>query len=119
MNTKLCCFDLDGTLIVGTSASQHLAGFLGHSDLMGDLEQEYAAGSITNQQVADISAGYYNQISILKIALALETIPLIAGITEAVNVLIRTKWQPPFEPARKSSRSKSNREANISFINQP
>ena len=53
---RLVCFDLDGTLVRGTSVSQHLADRLGHGALLADLERRYAAQEITNATVADSQA---------------------------------------------------------------
>jgi hypothetical protein len=36
---RLVCFDLDGTLVLGTTVSQHLADRLGHGALLADLER--------------------------------------------------------------------------------
>src|SRR5258706_16199171 len=53
---RLVCFDLDGTLVLGTSVSQHLANRLGHGALLADLERRYAAQEISNAPVADRQA---------------------------------------------------------------
>lgn len=49
----LACFDLDGTLVRGTTVSQHLADRLGQSEQMAELERRYAAGEISNAVVAE------------------------------------------------------------------
>jgi phosphoserine phosphatase len=45
---RLACFDLDGTLVRGTTVSQHLADRFGQSEQMAELERRYATGEISN-----------------------------------------------------------------------
>ena len=74
------CFDLDGTLVLGTSVSQHLANRLGHGPLLADLERRYAAQEITNATVADRQAKEFAGRDRRGMITHLESIPQIGGI---------------------------------------
>ena len=74
------CFDLDGTLVLGTSVSQHLANRLGHGALLADLERRYAAQEITNATVADRQAEEFAGRDRRELMTHLESIPRIGGI---------------------------------------
>jgi len=77
---RLVCFDLDGTLVRGTTVSQHLADRLGHGALLADLERRYAAQEITNATVADRQAEEFAGRDRLEMMIHLESIPRIGGI---------------------------------------
>lgn len=77
---RLACFDLDGTLVRGTSVSQHLADQLGQGEQMAELERLYAAGEISNAVVAEAQARSYRGIRLAEIVAKLSTIPCIRGI---------------------------------------
>ncbi len=49
-------FDVDGTLVPGTSSSVFLAGFLGHRDELAKAEDAYASGGLDNRQVSVLDA---------------------------------------------------------------
>ena len=66
---ELACFDLDGTLVTGTTISQFFADRLGHGEELAVLERRYAAGGLSNA------------------AVALADIPCIRGIEETVSAL--------------------------------
>lgn len=53
---RLACFDLDGTLVRGTSVSQHLADRFGQSEQMAELERRYTSGEISHSVVAEEQA---------------------------------------------------------------
>lgn len=53
---RLACFDLDGTLVRGTSVSRHLADRSGRGKRMAELERLYATGEISNSVVAEEQA---------------------------------------------------------------
>jgi phosphoserine phosphatase len=73
---RLVCFDLDGTLVLGRSVSQHLADRLGHGALLAELERRYAAQEI----VADRQAGELAGRDRREMMTHLESIPRIGGI---------------------------------------
>lgn len=96
-------FDVDGTLVYKTSSSQHLAGFLGHADALGQLEEAYASGTAHNSEVALHDARAYAGHSEAHLRPWLQQLPLIAGIQEVVDrcreldlapYLATLAWQP-------------------------
>jgi phosphoserine phosphatase len=84
---RLACFDLDGTLVRGTSVSQHLADRFGQSEQMAELERRYAAGEISNSVVAEETASSYRGIPLEKVVTHLSDIPCIKGIDATLAVL--------------------------------
>jgi phosphoserine phosphatase len=88
---RLFCFDLDGTLIRGTSSSQHLAERLGHAESLKQLEERYARNEISNQVVADESACHFAGRSADEIANLMDGVPLIDGIDATMAHLRRRR----------------------------
>lgn len=84
---RLACFDLDGTLVTGTSVSQHLADRLGQGEQMAALERRYAAGEISNSVVAEETASSYRGIPLEKVVTHLSDIPCIKGIDVTLAAL--------------------------------
>ncbi|HEX4863614.1 MAG TPA: hypothetical protein VFV02_06055, partial [Acidimicrobiales bacterium] len=64
---RLACFDLDGTLVRGTTVSQHLADRLGQSGRMAELERRYASGEISNSVVAEEQARSYRGVPLAQV----------------------------------------------------
>jgi phosphoserine phosphatase len=52
-------FDLDGTLLRGTTVSLLLAQWLGRGDAIAELERAFHAHEISNSVVADTSAAWF------------------------------------------------------------
>lgn len=77
-------FDVDGTLIPGTSSSQHLADRLGHSAEYRRAEDAYILGTLSNQEVSVIDAAGWADRTPAEILGFLETLPLVDGIAETV-----------------------------------
>lgn len=84
---RVVCFDLDGTLVRGTTVSQHLADCFGHGDLMADLERRYATQEISNAEGADQQGLQLAGRHLGEITEALKSIPRIAGIEETLRQL--------------------------------
>lgn len=80
-------FDLDGTLLRGTTASLFLAEVMGHGKTVQDLERRFHAGEISNTVVADISAAWFEGWRREEIWAQLERAPWIGGIAETLGVL--------------------------------
>lgn len=80
-------FDMDGTLIRGTTACLHLAGWIGHTEVIGDLERRYIAGEIDNAAVADGDAIHYAGLTIEDIAVRMGSVPCIDGIEQGIRLL--------------------------------
>jgi phosphoserine phosphatase len=86
---RLACFDLDGTLVRGTSTCLHLSRSLGHEDILSNLEDRYARGEISNAEVAEADARYYTGRPLTQIEEWLADIPLIEGLAQTVEALRR------------------------------
>jgi len=84
---KLACFDLDGTLVRHVSTGQHIATHLGHGDAMAEIERAYAAGTVTNVDVAAMDGRHYEGLTRANIASMLDDIPVIDDIAETIGWL--------------------------------
>ncbi|WP_328452187.1 HAD family hydrolase [Amycolatopsis sp. NBC_00438] len=80
----LVCFDVDGTLVPGTSSSAWVAARLGGGDALIAAEIAYAEGRITNEEVATVDARGWAGHSEAEVRAHLETLPLVDGIAETV-----------------------------------
>jgi phosphoserine phosphatase len=77
---RLACFDLDGTLVRGTSVSQHLADRMELGEEMAELERRYAAGEISNSLVAVEQARGWSHLRVAELTAMLSDIPCIDAI---------------------------------------
>jgi len=77
-------FDVDGTLVPGTSSSVFLAGFLGHREELAEAEDAYAAGTMDNRQVSVVDAAGWAGVPERRVRGWLDGLPLVAGIAETV-----------------------------------
>jgi phosphoserine phosphatase len=80
-------FDLDGTLLRGTTVSMLTAAWLGRRGALDDLERRYAEGAISNAAVADASAPWFEGHSVDEVTRVLDPGPWIAGIGATVDAL--------------------------------
>jgi phosphoserine phosphatase len=80
-------FDLDGTLLRGTSVSLITAEWLGRRGALDELERRYRDGAISNTAVADTSAAWFEGRSTVEVAEVLEPGPWIGGIADTVGAL--------------------------------
>lgn len=96
-------FDVDGTLVPGTSSSVFLAGFLGHRDELVKAEEAYALGSLDNRRVSELDAVGWAGVSESRVSGWLDGLPLVSGIAETlawcrrnglVPVLATLAWSP-------------------------
>jgi phosphoserine phosphatase len=72
-------FDVDGTLVPGTSSSVFLAGFLGHRDELALAEDAYASGDLDNRQVSELDARGWAGVSEGQVSGWLDGLPLVSG----------------------------------------
>ncbi|MFG2331630.1 HAD family hydrolase [Streptomyces sp. NPDC048604] len=96
-------FDVDGTLVPGTSSSVFLAGFLGHRDELATAEDAYASGALDNRQVSELDAAGWAGVPEDRVSGWLDGLPLVSGIPETVTwcrqnglvpVLATLAWSP-------------------------
>ncbi|WIX92904.1 HAD-IB family phosphatase [Amycolatopsis sp. DG1A-15b] len=80
----LVCFDVDGTLVPGTSSCAWVAAALGHEAELVAAEAAYVAGRMTNQEASVIDARGWAGHTEAEISARLETLPLVDGIAETV-----------------------------------
>jgi uncharacterized protein (TIGR00369 family) len=81
-------FDLDGTLLRGTSVSLRLAEWMDRGELTGELERAFRAGEISNRQVAEASVGWIAGMTPEEVWAELEHAPWIDGIEETISALV-------------------------------
>ncbi len=84
---QVVVFDLDGTLLRGTTVSLLLARWLGQAEEIARLEQAFHAHEITNTVVADTSAGWLTGKTTAEVWRVLDDGPWIAGLQETLRVL--------------------------------
>jgi phosphoserine phosphatase len=84
---RAVCFDLDGTLLPGTSVSLWLAEKMGQGAVLAELEARFRAGEISNSVIADASAGWLAGIPVRDIWGMLGAARWIEGIQETVDGL--------------------------------
>ncbi|GAB2581846.1 phosphoserine phosphatase SerB [Streptomyces capparidis] len=96
-------FDVDGTLVPGTSSSLFLAGFLGHREELAEAEDAYARGALDNRQVSELDAAGWAGVSEDQVSGWLDALPLVPGTAETVTwcrrhglvpVLATLAWSP-------------------------
>jgi phosphoserine phosphatase len=80
-------FDLDGTLLRGTSVSLLTAEWLGRRGALDELERSYREGAIASTALADVSAPWFDGRSIHEVADVLARGPWIDGIGETVEAM--------------------------------
>ncbi|HEY0000066.1 MAG TPA: HAD-IB family phosphatase, partial [Actinoplanes sp.] len=78
-------FDVDGTLVPQTSSGQHLAGFLGHAEVVREVEAGYGAGTLSSSEAAMLDARGWARRTPAEIRGFLESLPLVDGIAETVQ----------------------------------
>lgn len=89
MKIRAVCFDLDGTLVQGTTVCLHLSRAMGTEHLVADLERKYASGVISSEEAARWDAEAYTHAGRKKadIFSMLASIPEIGSIGETVQRL--------------------------------
>lgn len=77
-------FDVDGTLVPGTSTSQFLGERLGHLTELAAAEQEYARGDRDNRSVSTLDAAGWAGHREDEVRSWLQDLPVVAGIPEVL-----------------------------------
>jgi phosphoserine phosphatase len=81
------CFDLDGTLLPKTTTVLHLSRWNGTEATFAELERRYAAGEISNVEVAQADAKNWAGVAVADVHQALSDAVLIDGVAETVATL--------------------------------
>jgi phosphoserine phosphatase len=87
LKPQLVSFDLDGTLVRGSTVSLEMGRVLGHLDRIRDLEARYARHEISNAEIAIQDARACRDRSVAEIERAVLGIPLIEGFRDVVRTL--------------------------------
>ena len=77
-------FDVDGTLVPYISSGQHLAEFLGHAELIRQVEADYRIGALSSREAAVLNARGWATRTPAEVRGFLESLPLVDGIAETV-----------------------------------
>lgn len=80
-------FDLDGTLLRGTTVSLLLAEWVGRAQEVADLERAFYAHEISNRVVAETQAAWFAGLTLQEIWPVLKAGPWISGMAETFNAL--------------------------------
>ena len=83
MRIRTVCFDLDGTLVIGT-ADAHLGRALGFMEDIVEWDRRYVAGEMTAREFAEKDAGHYRGRRRADMVQILKDTPVIAGIRETI-----------------------------------
>ncbi|HUN49669.1 MAG TPA: HAD-IB family phosphatase [Candidatus Sulfotelmatobacter sp.] len=86
---RMVSFDMDGTLIRGTTASLFMAERLGNLAAVQELERRFDTGEITAATFADAVAHSHLDLLYVDLCRHFDRLPLIAGIAETVAALRR------------------------------
>lgn len=81
----LLVFDMDGTLLLGTTANLELARILGAENMVLELERGYHAGLIDNHTYASRILDMYSQLSADHVEAAFQDTPLLHGLRDLVS----------------------------------
>jgi phosphoserine phosphatase len=74
-------FDVDGT---PTSSGQHLVEFLGHAEVIREVQAGYGTGRLSSQEAAVLEARCWVTRTPVEVRAFLESLPLVDGISETV-----------------------------------
>lgn len=84
---RVVAFDLDGTLLPGTSVSLMLAEHVGRLGDMLLLDRAFAAGEISNRAASERCADWFAGLTLVDVADVLVSAPWISGVAETVAAL--------------------------------
>jgi len=84
---RLLVCDMDGTLVSGTTALAHLGAWIGHTPMIEGLEEKLARGEVSDREVAEGYALFYEGVALADAIDAMSTIPRIDDIRAGVAML--------------------------------
>lgn len=80
-------FDLDGTLVLGSSVLAHVGRKLGQADLVAHLVAGYESYALTNSEVSDRAAELFTGMSRRDLQGLVKDLPMIRHISDVVDTL--------------------------------
>lgn len=89
LNYKIVSFDLDGTIILGTTSTLHFAELLGVQDQVVKLEVQFNQGKMTSTTFMHKISKIMGSLTQKFIDDHFHTIPIIRGLSETVATLKR------------------------------
>jgi phosphoserine phosphatase len=84
---ELAVFDMDGTLLPGTTACQQIARAAGDPDLIDRLERDYRAGLIDSTRFAELALESWARAGADLYRRAFDACPKIGGVAETLAAL--------------------------------
>ncbi len=84
---RLVVSDLDGTLVTGTTAVNHLGAWIGHEAILEGLEDKFARGEVSDREVAQAYAPFYAGVTLADAVEVMSRIPSIDDIGLGVAML--------------------------------
>lgn len=93
MKYKLVSFDFDHTLTRGITAAEHLAEYLGVAPEIAKHGDAFRLGKMTTAEFADATAHYLSGKQVRMVTDHIESIPLVAGVTELISWLRGRKFR--------------------------
>ncbi len=84
---RLVVSDLDGTLVTGTTALNHLGAWIGHEAIVEGLEDKFARGEVSDREVAEGYAPFYEGVALADAVEVMSRIPSIDDIGLGVAML--------------------------------
>jgi phosphoserine phosphatase len=90
---KLIFFDLDGTLLPGTTASLEIARATGTTAQLLDLERAFCAGQCTTHEFAHAVARLWSDVSVTTIAKAFSDTPKMSNIEPTLQLVRDIGWR--------------------------
>jgi phosphoserine phosphatase len=90
---RLIFFDLDGTLLPGTSASLEIAKATGTTTELLTLEGSFARGECTTYQFAQAIASLWSEVTLEHVAQAFTGCPKLSGIRSTLELVREYGWR--------------------------
>ncbi len=84
---RLVVSDLDGTLVTGTTALNHLGAWIGHEAIVEGLEDKFTRGEVSDREIAEGYAQFYGGVALADAVEVISRIPSIDDIGLGVAML--------------------------------
>ena len=84
---RLVVSDLDGTLVTGTTALNHLGAWIGHEAIVEGLEDKFTRGEVSDREIAEGYAPFYGGVALADAVEVMSRVPSIDDIGLGVAML--------------------------------